>query len=66
VSKNNGKVVQKRKRRIERRLRRKWCKAQAKPVFSAKSIDYEVADRAGGIAVGGSLRESGISEDRFP
>jgi len=40
VSKKNTKNLEKRKRKIERRLRRKGWKAQAKPMFSAKNIHY--------------------------
>jgi hypothetical protein len=49
-TRNNGR---KRKKRIARRLRlRKW-KNQATPMFKAKNIVYEVADRVKGLATAG-------------
>jgi len=53
VNKKNSRILQKGKRNIEKRLRRKGWKAQAKPMFSAKNIHYEVSDKSGGIGVGG-------------
>jgi hypothetical protein len=41
------------KRRIERRLKLKQWPDQAEPMFSARNIRYEIADRAQGIACGG-------------
>jgi hypothetical protein len=53
VNKKNSKILEKRKRNIEKRLRRKGWEGQAKPMFSAKNIHYEVSEKAGGIGVGG-------------
>jgi hypothetical protein len=47
------KRLAKAKRRIEHRLRPiRWCE-QPKPMFAASNIQYEVADRASGLAAGG-------------
>ena len=42
-----------RKRRIQRRLRPRQWKDQPRPMFAAKNIHYEVADRDRGITCGG-------------
>jgi len=41
------------KRRIQRRLKLKQWPDQPKPMFAARNIQYEIADRAQGIACGG-------------
>jgi hypothetical protein len=41
------------KRRIERRLKLKQWPDQTEPMFAARNIRYEIADRARGIACGG-------------
>jgi len=41
------------KRRIQRRLKLKQWPDQAEPMFAARNIQYEMADRAQGIACGG-------------
>jgi len=45
--------LEKAKRRIARRLKKRSAKDQGQPTFSAKNIHYEVADRVHGIACGG-------------
>jgi hypothetical protein len=42
-----------RKRRIARRLARRNCWPRPEPVFQARNIHYEIADRALGLGVGG-------------
>ena len=43
----------KRKRRIERLLKRIYWENQPDPMFTASNIHYEVADRASGLTCGG-------------
>jgi hypothetical protein len=43
----------KRKRRIERRLRPKKWKEQSSPMLAASNIQYDIAERARGLAAGG-------------
>jgi hypothetical protein len=56
------------KRRIQRRLKLKQWPDQPKPMFSARNIQYEIADRAQGVACGGIgamhllARRVGLSE----
>jgi len=47
------KLLAKRKRRIERRLRKVQWSDQDRPMLSASNIQYEVADKANGLACGG-------------
>ena len=47
------KRLKKAKRRIERRLRPIAWKEQAKPMFAAKNIRYEIAQRSRAVAAGG-------------
>lgn len=47
------KMVNRRKRRIENRLRDRVWQAQEKPMFSASNIRYEMGDRQRGLAAGG-------------
>ncbi len=62
------KRLKKAKRRIERRLRPIHWAERPKPMFSAKNIRYEVADRDRGLAAGGIgamhvlARRSGLVE----
>ena len=42
-----------RKRRIQYRLRERYWTDQAKPMFTARNIHYELADRTRGLASGG-------------
>jgi len=53
VNKITRKRLAKRKRRIEHRLRDRQWPDQPKPMFSARNIQYELSDRAGGIPCGG-------------
>jgi hypothetical protein len=45
--------LQARKRRIQRRLDKTNREGCSRPMFTASNIDYEIADRCGGIASGG-------------
>ena len=47
------KRLKKAKRRIERRLRPIAWKEQAKPMFAARNIQYEIAERGRAVAAGG-------------
>ena len=47
------KILRNRKNRIERRLQPKNFEAQAKPMFQASNIHYEMAERAQGMNCGG-------------
>jgi hypothetical protein len=47
------KKLAKRKRRIERRLRPKKWRERSKPMLAAANIQYDVAERARGLAAGG-------------
>jgi len=53
VNKTLRKRLKKRKRRIERRLNRQRRGDHPEPVFAASNIQYELGDRAGGVACGG-------------
>ena len=53
MKKNNSKILAKRKRKINRRLKRKQWEDQPKPMFSASNIHYEMSGRYKGIANGG-------------
>lgn len=48
-----NKKVQKRKRRIERRLERRNWEEQSRPMLGRGSVRYEVAERMGGMNYGG-------------
>jgi len=45
--------VRRRKRRIAKRLRPRRWRPQAKPMFSARNVQYQVADRVRGLGCGG-------------
>jgi hypothetical protein len=45
--------LERRKRRLQRRLDKADLRGCARPLFTARNIHYEIADRAQGIAVGG-------------
>jgi hypothetical protein len=47
------KKLARRKRRIERRLRPKKWKERSRPMLAASNIQYDVAERAQGLAAGG-------------
>ena len=53
MKKNNTKILEKRKRKIAKRLERKQWKSQEKPMFTASNIHYEIDGRHEGIACGG-------------
>jgi len=53
VKKKISKNLQRRKQRIQYRLRDIRWKQQKKPMFAAKNIHYEIADRSRGLAYGG-------------
>ena len=47
------KILRKRKRRIEFRLRELVWAAQDRPMFTARNIHYELANQARGLGTGG-------------
>ena len=47
------KILRKRKRKIERRLRRKQYEDQARPIMRASNIHYEMAEKSEGMSYGG-------------
>ena len=53
MKKNNTKILDKRKRKIAKRLERKQWESQPKPMFTASNIHYEIDGRHEGIACGG-------------
>ena len=53
MKKKIAKELRRRKQRIQYRLRDIHWKEQDKPMFSAKNIHYEIADRSRGLAYGG-------------
>ena len=53
MKKNNTKILEKRKRKIAKRLERKQWESQPKPMFTASNIHYEIDGRHEGIACGG-------------
>ena len=53
MNKTTRKRIARRKQRIKRRLEKKQCQDQDKPVLAASNIHYEVAGRASGIGCGG-------------
>jgi len=53
VNDHAGRQVTNRKRRIQYRLRDRTWDAQEDPMLSASNIQYEMADRARGLTVGG-------------
>jgi len=53
VKKKIAKELRRRKQRIQYRLRDIHWNEQDKPMFSAKNIHYEIADRSRGLAYGG-------------
>ena len=53
MKKNNTKILEKRKKKIAKRLERKQWKSQEKPMFAASNIHYEIDGRHEGIACGG-------------
>ena len=53
MKKKITKKLKRRKQRIQYRLREIHWKEQDKPMFSAKNIHYDIADRSRGLAYGG-------------
>ena len=53
VNKKISRQLKRRKQRIQYRLRDMHWNEQDKPMFSAKNIHYEIADRSRGLAYGG-------------
>jgi len=53
VNRITRKKLDRRKRRIQARLRRRGHKARRSPVLAGGNIHYEMSDRAGAIGVGG-------------
>jgi hypothetical protein len=47
------KIMSKKKRKIARRLKRKQWEEQERPMFTAKNIHYEIAEKCQAIACGG-------------
>ena len=53
MKKYTREMVQRRKRRIDYRLRDRTWKPQPKPMLTASNIQYEMGDRLRGTSVGG-------------
>ena len=53
MKKKDINILQKRKQKLTKRLERKQWPEQSKPMFTAKNIQYEMADRAHAIDCGG-------------
>ena len=53
MKKKDIKILQKRKRKLQKRLERRQWEPQSQPMFSAKNIQYEMADRVRAIDCGG-------------
>lgn len=53
MNKNNNKILAKRKKKIAKRLKKRQCEKQLKPMFTASNIHYEIVGRHKGIACGG-------------
>ena len=53
MKKKDIRILQKRKRKLNKRLERRQWEAQSQPMFSAKNIQYEMADRVRAINCGG-------------
>lgn len=68
MRKKDIKILKKRKQRLQKRLERRQWSEQSKPMFRARNIHYEMADRIGAIASGGIgafhllARNSGLIE----
>ena len=50
---SRARILRNRKRRIECRLRQRDWPSQDKPMFTARNIQYELADKTRGLGVGG-------------
>src|SRR4030067_3821592 len=53
AQKEYTKILRKKKRKIEERLKRKQWEEQKSPMFTAKNIQYEIAEKGQAIACGG-------------
>jgi hypothetical protein len=53
VKKKDIRILQKRKQRLNKRLERRQWSAQSKPMFKARNIEYEMAERIEAIDCGG-------------
>lgn len=53
MKRSRARKLDNRKRRIQSRLRARQWNAQPKPMFRARNIQYDVADRDRGLSVGG-------------
>jgi hypothetical protein len=53
VKRKDIRILQKRKRKLNKRLERRQWEAQSQPMFSAKNIQYEMAERVRAINCGG-------------
>ena len=53
MKKKDIRILQKRKRKLNKRLERRQWEAQSQPMFSAKNIQYEMAERVRAINCGG-------------
>ncbi len=53
MSKEYGKILRNRKRRIDRRLKPRAWSEQDKPMFAGRNIHYEMADKTQGMGCGG-------------
>jgi len=68
VKKKDIKILKKRKQRLQKRLERRQWSEQSKPMFRARNIHYEMADRVRAIDSGGIgafhmlARNSGLIE----
>lgn len=47
-----NKILRRKKRKIEKRLKRKQWEDQKHPMFTAKNIHYEIAEKSQAIACG--------------
>ena len=53
MNNKDSKILAKRKRKINRRLKKKQWENQCNPMFKASNIHYEIDDRHKGISTGG-------------
>ena len=53
MNKTTRKSIARRKRRIKRRLEKRSCEDQGRPILTASNIHYEVADRVSAVGCGG-------------
>ena len=53
MNKRDHKILARDKRKLQKRLARKFFTDQAKPMFAATNIHYELAERSRAIGFGG-------------